>query len=385
GGGGGGRGGGGGEVGGVADQRGPRGDGAGGADPADRAGHGGRGGRDGHAVPALPSLPRRLAAEAREDDGEEVRPADHPPLAARRRRRRLLRVRAEVQAARRAGRSGRREALGLTSRLGTGFAAVAGVATGGIAWGLYEAQWVRLTELRVALPGLPPELEGLRLAHRPDVQFGVPSPALRALGRAVDWVAERQPDLVLVTGDLLSRPGGDERLRRLIARLPPVYAVLGNHDFADSRDPFSKPVGEVDLGRGTLLSDGSVTLELRGRRVQLVGVDPRTYMRREAQPWELAEPDADLRILLCHFPRVVDLLPEGSFDLVLSGHMHDGQICLPYGRGKLRIAHPRAPYNRGIYHRAGAVLHVSAGLGTTFVPFRFFARPEATELVLQSA
>ena len=197
-------------------------------------------------------------------------------------------------------------------------------------------------------------------------------------------MVEQQPDLVVLTGDLLARPGGARRLRELIDRLPPVYAVLGNHDFADSRDPFSRPVGEVDLGSGTLLSDQAVTLELRGRRVQLVGVDPRTYVRWETRPWELAEPDADLRILLSHFPRIVDRLPDGAFDLVLSGHMHDGQICLPYGWGKVRIAHPRAPYNHGLYHRAGGVLHVSAGLGTTFVPFRFFARPEATELILES-
>jgi predicted MPP superfamily phosphohydrolase len=244
---------------------------------------------------------------------------------------------------------------------------------------------VRLEELDVGLAGLVDELVGLRITHLSDFHLGVPSPGSNAVGRAVDWVAERDPDLVLVTGDLLARPQGADRLRALIDRLPPVYAVLGNHDYADSRDPFSKPVGEVDLGRGTLLADSSVTVELRGRRVQLVGVDPRTYMRREARPWELAEPEADLRILLCHFPRIVDFLPEGLFDLVLSGHMHDGQICLPYGRGKVRIAHPRALYNHGLYQRAGGVLHVSSGLGTTFVPFRFFARPEATELVLQSA
>jgi uncharacterized protein len=261
---------------------------------------------------------------------------------------------------------------------------VAGVATAGIAWGLYEAAWVRLEELPVPLAELPEELAGLRIAHLADFHLGMPSPARLGIDRAVDWVVERQPDLVLLTGDLLARPGGAERLRELIERLPPVYAVLGNHDFADSRDPFSKPVGDVDLGRGTLLSDESVTLELRGRRVQLVGVDPRSYMRWDARPWELAEPDADLRILLSHFPRIVDRLPHGAFDLVVSGHMHDGQICLPYGRGKVRIAHPRAPYNHGLYKRAGGMLHVSSGLGTTFVPFRFFARPEATELVLQS-
>jgi len=249
---------------------------------------------------------------------------------------------------------------------------------------LYEAGWVRLVELELGLPGLPPDLAGLRIAHLSDFHFGIPSPGTRAAERAADWVAERRPDLVLISGDLLSRPAGAQRLRALIDRWPPVYAVLGNHDYADSRDPFSKPVGEVDLGRGRLLSDEAVTIELRGRRVQLVGVDPRTYMRLEARPWELADPAADLRILLCHFPRVIDLIPTGSFDLVLSGHMHDGQISLPYPGGKLRLAHPRAPYNRGVYRRPESVLHVSPGLGTTFVPLRFFARPEATELVLQS-
>jgi predicted MPP superfamily phosphohydrolase len=200
----------------------------------------------------------------------------------------------------------------------------------------------------------------------------------------VDWVAARRPDLVVITGDLIARPRGAERLRVLIERLPPVYAVLGNHDFADSRDPFSKPVGEVDLGRGTLLSDDAVTIDLRGRRVQIVGVDPRTYMRLQARPWELSDPAADLRILLSHFPRVVDRIPAGSFDLVLAGHTHDGQICVPYPGGKVRLAHPRVPYNRGVYRQPAAVLHVSPGLGTTFVPLRFCARPEATELLLQS-
>jgi predicted MPP superfamily phosphohydrolase len=65
--------------------------------------------------------------------------------------------------------------------------------------------------------------------------------------------------------------------------------------------------------------------------------------------------------------------------------MHDGQICLPYPGGKLRLAHLHARYTHGIYRRPGGVLHVSPGLGTTFVPFRFAARPEATELVLKAA
>ena len=82
---------------------------------------------------------------------------------------------------------------------------------------------------------------------------------------------------------------------------------------------------------------------------------------------------------------MLDRLAAGSFDLVLSGHMHDGQICLPYPGGKVRLAHPRARYTHGTYRRGDTVMHVSPGLGTTFLPFRFFARPEATELVLRPA
>jgi predicted MPP superfamily phosphohydrolase len=132
-----------------------------------------------------------------------------------------------------------------------------------------------------------------------------------------------------------------------------------------------------------LLVDESETVEIRGRRVQIVGVDPRAYKQRRSRPWTLVDPTADLRILLCHFPYVIDLLPPRAFDLVLAGHMHDGQISLPLGRERrYRFAHPNSRYAAGLFERPGGTLHVSPGLGTTFVPFRFFARPEATELVL---
>jgi uncharacterized protein len=243
---------------------------------------------------------------------------------------------------------------------------------------------VRLRRLDVRLARLPPELEGLRIVHLSDFHLGFPSRGTRAVERAVEWTAERRPDLVLISGDLLARPRAEAKLRGLLARLPSSFAVLGNHDFALSRDPFSKPAELSDLGTTVLLEDEARTVELRGRRVQIVGVDPRSYRRGRAQPARLADPGADLRILLCHFPRVIDKLPAGVFDLVLAGHLHAGQVVIPYGLGKVRLAHLRWSYAEGLYRRPGGVLHVSPGLGTTFVPLRLFARPEATELVLQS-
>jgi predicted MPP superfamily phosphohydrolase len=252
----------------------------------------------------------------------------------------------------------------------------AAAAGAGLAWGHFEAGWVRLETLPCPLPGLPAELEGLRVAHLSDFHLGIPSRGQTAVERAVEWVEERRPDLTLISGDLLSRPSAEARLRELVSRLPRCFAVLGNHDYAHTRDPFSHAA--------TLLADDSRTIELRGKRVQIVGVDPRTYRRRLARPERFADADADLRILLCHFPSVVDRIPEGVFDLVLSGHLHAGQICLPWPGGRLRLAHIRWTYIQGLYRRPAATLHLSAGLGTTFVPFRFLARPEATELLLQS-
>jgi uncharacterized protein len=257
------------------------------------------------------------------------------------------------------------------------------VAAGCLAWGWFEAGWVRLRVVDCRLPRLPPELDGFRIAHLSDFHLGIPSRGGHAVARAVEWVAARAPNLICITGDLLSHPRGGERLRELTAQIPGALAVLGNHDFGVARDPFAKRAAPFDVGAARVLTDESVSLGVRGRRVQVAGIDPRTYMRQRLPAEELADRESDLRILLCHFPRVVDRLPPGAFDLVLAGHLHDGQIALPTLAGKLRFAHPRFPYPRGLYRRAAATMHVSPGLGTTFVPFRFFARPEATELVLR--
>ena len=269
--------------------------------------------------------------------------------------------------------------------LGTAAIVLGVAALAALAWGWFEAGWVRLRTRDVEIRGLPRELDGLRIAHLSDFHLGVPSRGIRAVERAVAWTADRRPDLVCVTGDLMTHPRGERRLRELLRELSPCYVVLGNHDFGDARDPLAKPSHVTALDPARLLRDDSALVDLRGRRVQLVGVDPTTYARRAARPEQRADEDADLRILLCHFPRVFDRVRDGTFQLVLAGHLHDGQIALPYGFGKLRFAHLHARYPAGIYRREGSVMHVSPGLGTTFVPFRFSARPEATELTLRSA
>ena len=140
----------------------------------------------------------------------------------------------------------------------------------------------------------------------------MPSRGRVATERAVAWVAARQPDLVCITGDLVSHPRGLPLLAQLLGTLDRPYVVLGNHDVAVTRDPFSRAAeldGLEDLARAAARRGGR--RRTRGDRIQIVGTDAESYPRGTARPWELVDPTADLRILLCHFPDIDRKLPPG--------------------------------------------------------------------------
>jgi len=264
--------------------------------------------------------------------------------------------------------------------------ALAIIAAAVLAYGIFEAGWLRCRVLDVEIDGLPEELDGLRIAHLSDFHLGVRSRGRIATEKAVAWVASRRPDLVCVTGDLASSPSGVPLLVQLLGTLDRPFVILGNHDVAATRDPFSRPADLAELADvAVLLRDDAATSERAGRHIQIVGVDAKSYSRGSARPWELADRSADLRILLCHFPGIERALRPGAFHLVLTGHLHAGQIVVPYPGGRVSLAHPGVRFVSGLYATKGGVMHISPGTGTTFVPFRFFARPEVTELVLHPA
>jgi len=257
-------------------------------------------------------------------------------------------------------------------------AAAGATAAAVLGWSLFESQWVEFRDLEVRLPRLARELDGLTIVHLSDFHLGTISFNGRALERAVRWASERPCDIVAITGDLLSRRRGEPQLQAAMASLDPrlgVFAVLGNHDVEVTRDPFSQPTDAsvVEKSGAVLLQNDSVLRTMNGKTVQVVGGDQNLgpYWSRVAR---LADPQADLRILLFHFPDVVRHLPPGAFDLVLAGHLHGGQICIPTPRGKVRLEHLRAPHWEGLHDTPAGALHVSRGLGTSFVPFRFLAR-----------
>jgi predicted MPP superfamily phosphohydrolase len=267
--------------------------------------------------------------------------------------------------------------------------ALAGAGAALAAWGLYESQWVQGRELEIRVPGLPPALDGLSLLHLSDFHAGTPSLNVRAVRKAAALGAAWQPDLVALTGDILSHGRARDAVVEALEQLRPplgIFAVLGNHDVGDTNDPFSRGVVIEDWGSAPvrLLRDEASVVEMGEVEIEIAGVDPALFAeRRNRPPEQLFSRPGALRILLSHFPDVPAEMPHGTCALALCGHLHGGQICLPTPRGKMRLSHRSYRYDEGVYEDPEATVVVSRGLGTTLVPFRLMARPEVCLLRLR--
>jgi predicted MPP superfamily phosphohydrolase len=267
-------------------------------------------------------------------------------------------------------------------------ALLGGAAAGLAAWGLYESQWVEGRELEIGVPGLPAALDGLTVLHLSDFHAGTPSLNTRAMRKATALGERWQPDVVAVTGDILSHGRARDAVVAALERLHPplgIFVVLGNHDVGDTHDPFSRGIVIEDWGDAavTLLRDRSAVVQWRGCEIEFAGVDPRLFAEgRNRPPEQLFTRPGAVRILLSHFPEVPAAMPAGTCALTLCGHLHGGQICLPGPAGKVRLSHRAYRYDEGVFEEAQTTVVVSRGLGTTLVPFRLFARPEVSLLRL---
>ncbi|MEU5548204.1 MULTISPECIES: metallophosphoesterase [unclassified Micromonospora] len=285
--------------------------------------------------------------------------------------------------------------------------ATATVATGAAA--LAYASLVErnmFTLRRFDVPVLPTGTEPLRVLHLSDLHM-TPNQV-----RKQNWVASLaalDPDLVVVTGDNMAHPGAVPGVLRALQPLLdyPGAFVFGSNDYTGPvlKNPFSyflpdreytegvelpyEELRDVFSGAGwTDLNNRRVTLKAGGRTIDMAGVDD-PHIERDDYP-SVAGPvsaSADLSIALTHSPEpaLLDEMAADGFGLLLAGHTHGGQVCVP-GVGALvtNCGLPRS-MAKGLHRWPGSDswLHVSAGLGThPTAPVRFACPPEATLLTL---
>jgi predicted MPP superfamily phosphohydrolase len=263
---------------------------------------------------------------------------------------------------------------------------------------------VRETTMPVLAPGSSP----LRVLHLSDFHM---TPGQRRKQAWIRDLAGWDPDLVINTGDNLSHPKAVPSVVQALGDLlsVPGLFVFGSNDyfaptpknptnylFKPSHRIAGEPLPWQDLRaafteRGWLdMTHTRREIEVKGQLIAAAGVDdPHLSRDRYETVAGPANPAANLTLGLTHAPytRVLDRFAADGYQLVLAGHTHGGQLCLPF-RGALVTNCDLDPSRAKGPSRWGAhmQLHVSAGLGTSpYAPYRFCCRPEATLLTLVAA
>jgi len=250
--------------------------------------------------------------------------------------------------------------------------AVTGTATYGVA---YERHHLGVTRATLPVSGLPPALEGLRIALLTDIHHS-PLVSAEDVQRAVQLALAQRPDLIVLGGDYVTL-GNREFVGPVAELLGPlraphgVFAILGNHD--DDKD---MPAALARKGF-TVLKDQHTRLTLRGEALDVAGI--RFWTRRPADIARVLRNARETVLLLAHDPRRLTEAANLNVAAVLSGHTHGGQVVLP---GIGAVAKARFPILEGLGRRENTSIFVSRGIGTVYVPVRINCPPEVALVTL---
>lgn len=267
-----------------------------------------------------------------------------------------------------------------------------------------ERRWFRLR--RFTVPVLAPGSRPLRVLHIADAHI---TPNRHAEIAWIRGLAELEPDLVINTGDSIAHPDAVSTFLRAAGPLldRPGAFVFGSNDYyaPKLKNPVryllpsdgprlagARMLPWTDLRDGMLdagwvdLSNARTRLKVAGIELELAGVDDphigADSYDRIAGP---VDPGVGGHLAVMHSPepRVLDRFAADGYELLLAGHTHGGQLCVPgYGALVTNCGLDRERV-KGLSPYETAWLHVSAGLGTSpYAPVRFACRPESSLLTL---
>jgi predicted MPP superfamily phosphohydrolase len=224
-------------------------------------------------------------------------------------------------------------------------------------------------------PQLPKAFDGFTILQISDLHV---EQSEAAMMRVIQIVETLRYDICILTGDYRAKTWGpyDESLAgvaRVCAALKgPVYGVLGNHD------TIRMVPGLEEMGIRMLLNEAEA-IECDGEHIHLAGIDDAHFYRMDNIE-KAAEniPHEEFSILVTHTPEIYRQATHADFDVLLSGHTHGGQICLPGGTPiTLSAVLPRALAS-GPWRHHGMIGYTSVGAGSSVVPVRFNCPPEIT-------
>lgn len=248
---------------------------------------------------------------------------------------------------------------------------------------LIEPDWIEVLRSVEYMPMLRPGAPDLTLVHLSDIHVGSIG---RRERRAIDIVNAAQPDIIVITGDLVRGGGRPAELESFLSALRArhgKFLVWGNHDYWDGVPETWGP-DVVRRAGFKLLRNTSQAIRYAGGRIVIAGVDDSITGHDSLKLAMTRVSRRDACILVTHSPAVVLSLGNWDIDLVLAGHTHGGQVRLPL-IGALWVPHESTEHVDGWFDVNGGVrLHVSRGLGWSWLPVRFLCRPAVDVITLRS-
>jgi predicted MPP superfamily phosphohydrolase len=235
--------------------------------------------------------------------------------------------------------------------------------------GLDNAARLVVRENEIRLPHLPAAFEGFTILQLTDLHADANPRAMDALERIVGGLAY---DHCVLTGDYRALSYGDvapvlARMASIVARLkPPVHGVLGNHDTI-------RMLPALEAMGIAMLMNESIAIERGNERIHLCGIDdPHYFGTHDLAAARAGIPADAVAILLAHSPEIHAGAAAAGFDVMLCGHTHGGQICLPGGIPVILQTRgmPRR-YGSGPWRHDRLTGFTSRGAGTSLVHVRF--------------
>ena len=238
-----------------------------------------------------------------------------------------------------------------------------------------NAAEVQVRQNTVRSDRLPKEFDGFTIFHVSDMHVDISEGAMRNLSKILPGL---KYDICVLTGDYRGKTFGpfDAALNGLAevrSRLTrPVYGVLGNHD------TICMVPGMESMGIRMLLNE-TEQLVRQGERIYLAGIDDAHFYRVDNIEKAATEiPDGAFSMLLSHTPEIYRQAAHAGFDLLLGGHTHGGQICLPGAIPiTLDLVLPRR-IGSGSWQYHDMTGYTSVGVGSSIVPVRLNCLPEIT-------
>lgn len=241
--------------------------------------------------------------------------------------------------------------------------------------GRRNAERVELRHNELQFAELPPLFDGFTVLHLSDLHVEMNAGAMQ---RVVELLPTANYDICVLTGDFRSQTFGPyeavlDGLRWLRPHLKgPVYGVLGNHDTIRMVPGLEQMEIRMLLNEAEIIRRGD-------QRLHLVGIDDAHYFRVDNIEKAAGDvPHDEFSILLTHTPEIYRQAAHADFNLLLSGHTHGGQICLPGSIPIILDAKLPRRFGSGAWKYHGMQGYTSVGAGTSLVPVRLNCPPEIT-------